>query len=216
MNPGYAFDALVLTATGACWDVSSIEVARVVNLSGFSETILARLGIGYGLDEFALRVRNGSITGHIGFPQSMRVVADSLGKSIETIDREIEPVIGDRLYERPHGKTNSGLTAGFHQHYTCIVDGKPWFTALFTGHLDPTDLGLEPLDSITISGSTPVHMEIRPGLNPQTASVALVANSLRRLVAAPAGWVSVADLPAATPASNQSGRPESDRDRHRV
>ena len=201
VNPGYAFDALVLTATGACWDVASIEVERVVNLSGFSETILARLGIGYELEEFADRVRSGSITGHIGFPQSMRVVADSLGISVERIDRVIEPIVGDRAYERPYGDTRAGLTAGFHQHYTCVVNGEPWFTALFTGHLDPTALGLAPLDSITIAGGTPVHMEIRPGLNPQIASVALVANSLRRLVAAPPGWVSVADLPAATPAS---------------
>ncbi|MCU1491158.1 MAG: hypothetical protein JWM85_2563 [Acidimicrobiaceae bacterium] len=200
VNPGFAFDALVLTATGACCDVSSIEVERVVNLSGFSEAILHRLGIGFDLDEFDQRVNTGAITGHIGFPQSMRTVARGLGVAIERIDRQIEPVVGKRSYERPNGTTAPGLTAGFRQHYTAIVGDNPWFTALFTGHLDPSDLSLAPLDSLTVHGSTPVHMEIRPGLNPQLASVALVANSLHRLVAAPPGWVSVADLPPAAPA----------------
>ena len=200
VNPGFAFDALVLTATGACWDVSAIEVERVVNLSGFSEAILRRLGIGFELDEFARRVETGEITGHIGFPQSMRTVASGLGISIDRIERVIEPVLGEKSYERPNGTTRAGLTAGFRQHYTAIVNDQPWFEALFTGHLDPADLSLVPRDSITIFGSTPVHMEIMPGLNPQLASVALVANSLVRLFAAPPGWVSVADLPPATPA----------------
>ena len=200
VNPGYAFDALVLTATGACWDVASIQVERVVNLSGFSEAILSRLGIGYELEEFEQLVKSGGVTGHIGFPQSMNVVAGGLGVRIERIDRVIEPLVGERLYERPHGSTDPGLTAGFRQHYTAVVDDEPWFNALFTGHLDPADIGLAPRDSITVGGSTPVHMEIVPGLNPQLASVALVANSLRRLVAARPGWVSVADLPPATPA----------------
>lgn len=201
VNPGYAFDALVLTATGACWDVASIDVERVVNLSGFSETILARLGIGYREDEFAELVDSGKITGHIGFPQSMRVVAAGLGAHIDRIERVIRPIMGQREYQRDHGSTASGLTAGFYQQYTAIVDGKTWFNALFTGHLDPADLGLAPRDSITVSGSTPVHMEIVPGLNPQLASAALVANSILRLVAAPPGWVTVAGLPPATPAS---------------
>jgi 4-hydroxy-tetrahydrodipicolinate reductase len=198
VNPGFAFDALVLTASGACWDVASIAVKRVVNLSGFSEAILARLGVGYGLEEFEQRAERGEITGHIGFPQSMRVVAGALGVAIERIDRVIEPVLGERDYERQKGRTTAGTTAGFRQHYVAVVDGAAWFDATFTGHLEPSHLGLAPLDSITIEGSTPVHMEMSPGLNPQQASTALVANSLRRLVAARPGWLSVADLPPAT------------------
>src|SRR5579862_4614586 len=75
VNPGFAFDALVLTASGACSEVESITVERVVNLSGFSEAILKRLGIGHPPEEFGAMVQAGDITGHIGFPQSMRVVA---------------------------------------------------------------------------------------------------------------------------------------------
>jgi 4-hydroxy-tetrahydrodipicolinate reductase len=201
VNPGFAFDALVLTATGACWDVESIRVQRVVNLSGFSEAIIARLGIGVRGEQFDGLVASGTITGHIGFPQSMRVVAGALGVSIERIERQIEPIIGERDYERPAGRTERGLTAGFRQHYTAISEGRPWFEAVFTGHLDPGDVGRAPLDRIEILGSTPVSMEISPGLNPQLASSAMVANSLVRLVAARPGWITVADLPPASPAA---------------
>jgi 4-hydroxy-tetrahydrodipicolinate reductase len=175
-----------------------------VNLSRFSEAVLARLGIGYSTEEFADRVASGTITGHIGFPQSMHVVADALGVRIERIERTIEALWGERDYQRPHGRTVRGLSAGFRQCYVAIVDDRPWFEALFTGHLDPANLNLAPLDRIEIYGSTPVQMEISPGLDPQLASCAMVANSIPRLVAARPGWLSVADLAPATAPSVQS------------
>lgn len=200
LNPGLAFDALVLTAAGACWDVETIVVERIVNLSGFSETILTRLGVGFDPPDFERLAATGQITGHIGFPQSIRVVAGALGVSIERIERHIEPVFAEHDYRRATGTTRHGQSAGFRQRYTASVGGAPWFEARFVGHLEPVDIGLQPLDRITIEGSTPVRLEIAPGLNPQQSSSAVIANSLVRLVAAPPGWLTVANLPPAVPA----------------
>src|SRR5580658_4087048 len=79
LNPGFAFDALVLTAASAAWEVTTVRVERVVDLSGFSAAVLQRIGVGYSTERFAEGVANGTITGHIGFPQSMRIVAGALG-----------------------------------------------------------------------------------------------------------------------------------------
>jgi len=201
LNPGFAFDALVVTAAGAAWDVESIRVARVVDLSGFGETVLRRIGIGYTEEEFEAGTREGQITGHIGFPQSMRVVAGRLGVELERIERRISPLVAAREFTSRDLPVPPGHTAGFEQHYQGIVAGRPWFEALFTGHLDPTALAKEPRDEIWIEGSTPVHLVADPGFNPQIGSSALVANSLRRVVEAAPGWVTVADLPPATPSA---------------
>jgi 2,4-diaminopentanoate dehydrogenase len=200
LNPGFAFDALVVTALGAVHDVERILVERVVNLSGFSETILRRLGLGFTPEEFEQRKRDGTIYGHIGFPQSMRVVARKLGLELERIDREIEPIIGDEELVTRNLTVAAGTSHGFEQRYTGVVAGKPWFECLFTGHVDPASIGKPPRDEISIDGSTPLHFEISPGLNPQIGSSAVVANSIRRLVDAPPGWTTVADLPPAVPA----------------
>ena len=79
LNPGFAFDALVLTACGVVPEVESLLVERVVDLSGFGETVLRRIGVGHSAESFEEGRRNGTVTGHIGFPQSMRVVAARLG-----------------------------------------------------------------------------------------------------------------------------------------
>jgi 4-hydroxy-tetrahydrodipicolinate reductase len=199
LNPGFAFDALVVTALGPAAEVSSIRVERVVDCSGFGETILRRIGFGYTAEEFDNGTKRGAITGHIGFPQSMNVVAGILGVTIERIDREITPIIGDRRFEVRHLTVEPGLTAGFAQHYVAVVDGDPWFEAIFTAHLQPETIGREPLDEIWIDGSPNLHFAITPGLNPQSASSALIANSLRRVIEAEPGWTTVAALPPAFP-----------------
>src|SRR5260221_8390916 len=47
LNPGFIFDALLLTASAIAWDVQSIRLRRVVDISRFSATIQRRLGIGF-------------------------------------------------------------------------------------------------------------------------------------------------------------------------
>jgi 4-hydroxy-tetrahydrodipicolinate reductase len=199
LNPGFAFDALVLTATGATWSVDALRVERVVDLSGFGNAVLRRIGVGYAADEFETGTADGTITGHMGFPQSMRIVAEKLGVSIERIERRIQPILAERRHEAANMSVDAGMTAGFEQRYEAIVDGRVWFEAVFVGHLDPHGNGTPPRDEIFVLGETPVHMLVTPGLNPQVGAPAVVANSLRRVVAAPPGWCNVGSLPPACP-----------------
>ncbi len=199
LNPGFAFDALVLTACGAAWEVGSLRVTRVVDLSGFGEAVLRRIGVGHPVEAFARGTRDGTITGHIGFPQSMRVVAARMDVEIERIDRSLEPLLAGRDISGPSLTVRAGETAGFEQRYTAVARGGPWFEALFTGHVSLPDLGLEPLDEIRVEGETPLRLTVQPGINPQIGSAAVVANSVRRVAEAAPGWITVADLPPAVP-----------------
>jgi hypothetical protein len=199
LNPGFAFDALVLTVCGLCANVRSLHVARVVDLSGFGVAVSRRIGIGFSGSEFADGCRDGRITGHIGFPQSMRVVAAALGVEIDEIDRHIEPIFAEGPLLTASSAVDPGTTAGFRQRYVASVAGHVWFEALFTGHVAPGAAGLEPRDEIAIDATPPLRFVTSPGMNAQAGSAAIVANSVRRIVAAPAGWLTVADLPPALP-----------------
>lgn len=203
LNPGFAFDALVLTALGATWDVGSILVERVVDLSGFGATVLRRIGVGHTPGEFDAGRQAGQITGHIGFPQSMAVVAGKLGFTLERIDREIEPMFVDATLRARHVTVAAGCTGGFRQRYLGWVGGEPWFECRFTGHVDLNGIGLKPRDEIWIDGPAPVHISVVPGLNPQVNAPALIANSLHRVVESRPGWVTVGDLPPASPAGTR-------------
>lgn len=199
LNPGFAFDAFVVTATGPTAAVHNITVERTVDLSGFGATVLRRLGIGFSAAEFGAGVANKTIFGHIGFPQSMRVVAGAMGCTIERIDPFIEPVLATDALENAAVPVEPSTSAGFRQRYVGYVEGRPWFEARFNGHVAPATVGWSPRDEVLISGDPDLRFVIEPGLQPQSGSAAVIANSLGRVLAAPPGWQLTPDLPPARP-----------------
>jgi 2,4-diaminopentanoate dehydrogenase len=199
LNPGFAFDSFVVAAAGASRAIESVRVERVVDLSGFSETILRRLGLGFSREEFDNLAGKGEITGHIGFPQSMRLVGQRLGIDIDRIDRSIIPIVADEVIQVESLTVPRGFTSGIEQRYTARAGGASWFEAVFVGHLRPAAVGLETRDDIFLSGVPPIRVSFSPGLDPQISAPAVAANSLPNLVNAAPGWRLVTELPPAAP-----------------
>ncbi|MDZ4044877.1 MAG: hypothetical protein U1E32_03750, partial [Rhodoglobus sp.] len=94
-----------------------------------------------------------------------------------------------------------GVTAGIDQEYVAIVSGEPWFRAVFRGDVDLAAAGLSASDSIRIRSSDQpdTTVTIDPGISSQAGSRAIIAHSVDRVLAAPAGWITVADVPPAHP-----------------
>lgn len=203
INPGLIFDALVLTLLGTVPRGCDIDVRRVVDISGFGSTVLRRLGVGVTPDDFRAAVTSGDILGHAGFPQSMTIVADAMGVTIERIERSLLPIITPSPIDVP-GRflINEGESAGVDQVYTSVVDGRPWFTARFYGHVDLSLLGFERTDDIhfSVDGEHYQSVQVRPGFGAQVGSQNMTANSIDRIIAARPGWVTVSELAPAFPA----------------
>jgi 4-hydroxy-tetrahydrodipicolinate reductase len=198
-NPGYIYEVVGLALTGAVWRVDRITTRRVVDLSGFSATILGRLGVGFKAEEFARKVADREVHGHIGFPHTIRTFARRLGVSVERIDETIEPLLAQDPIQAAALRVPAGRSAGMLQRTTGIVDGAPWFTAEFLGHVDLNTIGLSPRDSYQIDGLPNISGVVEPGFNPQWTTAGALANYLPLVVAAPAGLISVTDLRIPTP-----------------
>jgi hypothetical protein len=187
LNPGFIFDALVLTLLGTTTAVRDIDVIRTVDISGFGPAVRARLGLGVNRGSFERGLSNGQILGHAGFPQSISLVAHALGVTLDRIDTSIEPIMHD------------GFSVGVRQVYTGVLRGADWFRATFIGHIDPVSAALRVRDEIRIDAPVPFTCVIDPGINSQTGSQAIIANSVDRVINAPPGWITVAHLPPAHP-----------------
>lgn len=200
LNPGLVFDALVLTALGAWPDDVDITVRRTVDISGFGDTVLGRIGIGLTPDEFAAGVSCGDILGHAGFPQSMSVVGRAVGRELSAIEVDLQPLVTSRTLTLPDGRTIlQGRTVGVDQTYRASDRDGVWFTAQFVGHVSPRSAGLDLADVITLHRRSETVQELRatPCFPSQSGSQHVLANSIDRVIAAPAGWLTVADLPPA-------------------
>ena len=203
VNPGLIFDALVLTILGSSPRGCRVHVRRVVDISGFGETVLRRIGVGKSESGFALAVESEEILGHAGFPQSIHVVANALGLKVERIEKILLPVLATQDIELPGKLTiKSGESAGVSQTYTGIVDGKPWFIAHFFGHVALNMIKKDSGDDIDLMlNQKPIQsIKLRPGIGAQVGSQNMVANSIDRIISARPGWVTVAEMSPACPA----------------
>ncbi len=198
VNPGFTFDSLLAALTGVCWDVEQIRGRRVVDTNGFGQNIHLRLGIGYTLEDFEAGHRDGSIAGHVGFPESIELVCERLGLKLDgPVEQEFEPLIAATPAPTRYGQVDVGLTEGFIQTATGRVDGEPRVRIELVLHLRPTEAGYKPSDSIEIDGAHPVRMVFDPGMDALFATSAELVNQIPSVLAAKPGLTTVKDLPAA-------------------
>ncbi|MDV2812616.1 hypothetical protein, partial [Klebsiella pneumoniae] len=79
VNPGFVLDHLVVALSSGSQDVTHIEARRVNDLAPYGQTVLRTQGVGTTPEEFKAGVADGSIVGHVGFPESIRLISDALG-----------------------------------------------------------------------------------------------------------------------------------------
>jgi 4-hydroxy-tetrahydrodipicolinate reductase len=198
VNPGVIFDTLVLTATAASWDVEAIRGRRVVDTSEFGENIHLRLGIGYTPEEFDRGHQDGTIAGHVGFPESIQIICERLGVQLDhTVEEKFEPLVATTPAPTKYGAVEAGRTEGFIQRATGTVAGQEFIRFELVLHLRPREAGLEPADTFEIDGRHPVRLTVSPGMDAVLATSASLVNSLPGLIAAEPGLVTVKDLPVA-------------------
>ena len=199
VNPGFIFDSLLLAATGSAQDIRAIRGRRVVDVSGFAENIHRRLGIGFTADEFERGHADGSIAGHVGFPESIQLVAERIGVTLdEPVTETFVPLLATELVDTPYGGVAAGRTEGFTQRATGMVSGEPFVELELLLHLRPRHAGYETNDSFSIDGSHPVNLELNPGMDAIPSTSAQLVNSIPGVLNAAPGLLTVKDIPTAT------------------
>ncbi|OQY08773.1 MAG: NADP-binding protein, partial [Marinitoga sp. 4572_148] len=99
INPGFVLDTLILALSGAALNVEQIKAARINDLSPFGPTVMETQGVGTTVEEFEEGIKTGKIVGHIGFEQSIYMIADALGWNIDKIEQTREPIVSNVLRE---------------------------------------------------------------------------------------------------------------------
>jgi 2,4-diaminopentanoate dehydrogenase len=199
VNPGFIFDALLATTTGVCWDISAIRGRRVVDVIGFGENIHLRLGIGYTQEEFTQGHTEGTIAGHVGFPESIEMLCERLGLQLDgPVEETFEPYVAETPAPTRYGEVRVGYTEGFTQRAVGRVAGEARVQLELVLHLRPRSAGFEPSDSIEIDGLHPVRLTLEPGMDAILATSAQLVNAIPVVLTAGPGLKSVKDLPPTT------------------
>jgi 4-hydroxy-tetrahydrodipicolinate reductase len=198
VNPGFVLDLLVATLTGVCARVESIHARRVNDLSPYGPTVLAAQGVGLSPDAFRLGVAEGRVVGHVGFRQSIALLAAALAWEIERIEETREPIVSSVKRETPFAVVEAGQTAGCLHTAVGFRAGRPAVTLVHPQQVRPELEGIETGDAVEIAGEPPVRLAGSPEIPGGAATIALAVNAIPRVLAARPGLRTALDVPVPT------------------
>jgi 4-hydroxy-tetrahydrodipicolinate reductase len=193
VNPGLAMDTLPLTLSGACRQIDRIQVQRHQDAALRRRPFQHKIGAGLPPHRFAEKVAAGTIR-HVGFTESIQMIARSLGWQLERTDDDVAPVIADAPVSSPFLKVAAGQVAGVRQVARGYRDGRAVITLELEAYLGHP----APKDAVTIHGDPPLYSEVKGGINGDVATCAMVVNALPKVIAAAPGLKTMPEIATVT------------------
>jgi len=192
VNPGFVMDTLPITLTGVCQKVEHITVMRQMNAATRRIPFQKKIGAGLTVEEFREKIDKKLITGHVGLEQSMSMIADALGWKLDKVEvGTVEPVIAKTPVQSDVIKVEPGRASGTRQTARGIMGGREVILFDFRAYIGAE----EEFDSVTIDGVPPINEKISPCTHGDFATIAMVVNSIPKVINAPPGLMTMKDLP---------------------
>ena len=190
VNPGFALDKLLVTLAAVSQRIERASGRRVVDAAKRREPLQRKIGAGTTLDDFREKVAAGIIK-HVGLPESVAMVADSLNLDVNEITETIDPVVASERVQTQYLTVEPGQAAGVHQIARGLSNGKE----LIHLELQMYVGAKEPNDTVALQGHPNISLTIPGGSPGDIATASVVVNSIPVILDAPAGLRTARDLP---------------------
>src|SRR4029077_8325373 len=190
VNPGFVMDKLVVTLAAVSQRIEHAKALRIVDASKRRLPLQKKIGAGLSVEEFRSRVKEGTIK-HVGLPESVAMVADSLGLAVDEITETIEPKVATEKVQTEFLTVEAGQAAGVHQIARGLGGGKE----LIYLELQMYVGAKSPADSVELEGPPNISLVIPGGSHGDIATASVVVNSIPVILDAPAGLRTARDLP---------------------
>lgn len=195
VNPGFILDTLIITLTMGCHDVKKIRAARINDLSPFGTTVMQTQGVGTTPEQFAAGVADGSIVGHIGFAESMGLIARALGWKLDRIEQSKEPIVSNVYRETPYVKVQPGMVAGCRHTAKAYMNGEVVMEFEHPQQIHPQLANVETGDYVWIEGTPSLSVANRPECPGGLGTMGAAVNVIPHVINARPGLITMADIP---------------------
>ncbi len=195
INPGFVLDYLILALTGTCETVDFIKASRINDLSPFGHAVMEEQGVGISVEEFDKRMGEDNLAGHVGFPESIQMVAKGLGVDIDKIEQTKAPIVSKTDRETQYAKVEKGTLAGIRQRGFGYVNNELYIEMDHPQQILPETEGVSTGDFIEIKGTPNINMSITPEIPGGIGTIAMVVNMIPQTINSEAGLKTMLDLP---------------------
>ena len=196
INPGLIMDLLVILLTGACRDIRHIRVERINSLSPYGPAVMEEQGVGLSPDEFRAKADSGALAGHVGFHESIRMIADAIGWPLSRpVAQSMEPIVSRVERKTRYADVQPGRVAGCLMKGYGQVAGQEAIAMIHPQQVEPEKEGTKTGDYITISGTPDIHLSITPEVSGGIGTIAMCVNMIPHVINASPGLKTMLDLP---------------------
>lgn len=195
INPGMIMDLLVVCLTGCMETLEHVEAKRVNSLSPFGVTVMEEQGVGITEAEYHKRVAADEMAGHVGFAESINMIADAVGWKVENFEQQMKPILTSVDRKSPYGFAAAGSLAGINMTGQGYIDGEVKIDMIHPQQIEPEMEGTHTGDYITLQGNPPVSMAITPEVDGGIGTIAMCVNMIPHVINANPGLKTMIDLP---------------------
>jgi len=195
INPGFVLDALIVMWSSVCLRVDRVEAQRVNDLSPFGPTVMASQGVGTTVEEFERGVAAGTIVGHMGFPESINLIARAFGWEIDEIVETREPIVTTVERSTAHVHVAPGDVCGCRHIGRGYSGGELRVELVHPQQIHPGLEGVQTGDYIHIVGDPEIRMSNVPEVPGGKGTYASTGNYIPLICSAPSGVLTVVDMP---------------------
>jgi 4-hydroxy-tetrahydrodipicolinate reductase len=190
VNPGFAMDALPIALTSVCEQVNRIEVRRVQDARARRISFQQKIGAGLTREQFDRQMKNGIIR-HVGFTESIQMIADAIGWRLTQVTDTVRPWIAEEEVHSDLLAVDPGYVAGISQEGIGYVGADAKIRLQLDAYLGAP----ESFDSVLIDGTPHLYSKIQGGIPGDIATASMAINAIPRVLTAAPGLHTMRDLP---------------------
>ncbi|WP_066798075.1 dihydrodipicolinate reductase [Caldivirga sp. MU80] len=188
VNPGFALDVLPAVLTVTLTRLSRVRVVRSLDASRRRYSFQRKIGLGMSLSQFKEALAKGDITAHVGFAESVLLMASMMGIRLDRVEEGQEAIVADRHYETQYFKVEEGQVRGVVGHGSGFVGNNEVIRVELRACI-----ACEDYEEVTLEGEPTVTWR-SSGTPGDPATVGVVVNLAKRITDAKPGLITLKDL----------------------
>lgn len=188
VNPGFVFDALPAVLSVTLTKLDKITVTRSLDASKRRYSFQKKIGLGMRPDQFAEALGKGEITAHVGFAESVLLLASIIGLRLDRVEEGQEALIAEERHETQYFKIEPGQVRGVVGHGSGFIGNKEVIRVELRACV-----GCEDFEEVRLEGEPSITWR-STGTPGDPATAAVIVNLVPRVLNARPGLITLKDL----------------------
>ncbi len=188
VNPGFVFDVLPAVLSTTLTRLEKITVTRSLDASKRRYSFQKKIGLGMTPTQFREALGRGEITAHVGFAESVLLMASMMGLKLDRVEEGQEAIIADKRYETQYFRIEEGQVRGVVGHGSGFIGDKEVIRVELRACVECEDF-----EEVRLMGEPSIIWR-STGTSGDPATAAVIVNLAPRVLNARPGLVTLKDL----------------------